>query len=98
MSEDTIQKAIKQGTYFRNECWINSLTYFYSDTLMNERTRNRLTRDKIIEIIGRDDSKEVGATIKEQEVVFIKLNIQVRVFNFVNELIYKYDPDKKPSY
>ena len=46
MSEDTIQKAIKQGKYIKNECWINSLPDFYSDTIMNERTRNRLTRDK----------------------------------------------------
>ena len=95
MSEDTIQKAIKHGNYIKNECWINSLIDFYSDTIMNERTRNRLTRDKIIEIIGRDDFKEVGATIKEMEAIFMKFNIQVRIFHFVNELIYKYDPEKR---
>ena len=92
MSEDTIRKAIKQGNYIKNECWINSLTDFYSDTIMNERTRNRLTRDKIIEIIGRNDFKEVGATIQEMEAVFKQFNIQVRISNFVNELIYKYNP------
>ena len=102
MSEDTIQKAIKQGNYIKNECWINSLTDFYSDTIMNERTRNRLTRDKIIEIIGRDYFKEVGATIQEMEATiqemeaaFKQFKIQVRIFNFVNELIYNYDPEKR---
>ena len=95
MSEDTIQKAITQGNYIKNECWINSLTDFYSDTIMNERTRNRLTRDKIIEIIGRDDFREVGATIREMETVFKQFNIQVRIFNFVNELIYNYNPEKR---
>ena len=35
MSEDTIQKAISKGTYIENECWINALTDFYSDTIMN---------------------------------------------------------------
>ena len=95
ISEDTIQKAIKQGNYIKNECWINSLTDFYSDTIMNERTRNRLTRDKIIEIIGRNDFKEVGATIQEMEAVFKQFNIQVRIFNFVNELIYNYNPEKR---
>ena len=45
---------------------------------MNERTRNRLTRDKIIEIIGRTDFMEVGATIQEMEAVFKQFNIQVR--------------------
>ena len=92
MNEDTIRKAIKQGNYIKNECWINSLTDFYSDTIMNERTRNRLTRDKIIEIIGRNNFKEVGATIQEMEAVFKQCNIQVRIFKFVNELIYKYNP------
>ena len=95
MSEDTIQKAIKQGNYIKNECWINSLTDLYSDTIMNERTRNRLTRDKIIEIIGRNDFKEVGATIQEMAAVFKLFNIQVRIFNFVNELIYNYNPKKE---
>ena len=43
MNEDTIHKAISKGNYIENECWINALTDFYSDTIMNERTRNRLT-------------------------------------------------------
>ena len=95
MSEGTIQKAIKKGNYIENECWINSLTDFYSDTIMNEKTRNRLTRDKIIEIIGRENFSETGATIREMEAVFKKFNIQVRIFNFVNEIIYKYEPEKR---
>ena len=95
MSEGTIQKASKKGNYIENEYWINSLTDFYSDTFMNERTRDRLTRDKIIEIIGRDDFKEVGATTQEMEAVFKKFNIQVRIFNFVNEAIYKYELEKR---
>ena len=95
MSEGTIQKAIKKGNYIENECWINSLTDFYSDTIMNERTRNRLTRENIIEIIGRENFSETGATITEMEAVFKKFSIQVRIFNFVNEVIYKYEPEKR---
>ena len=97
MSEGTIQKAIKKGNYIENECWINSLTDFYSDTIMNEKTRNRLTRDKIIEIIGREKFSATGATIREMEAVFKKFNIQVRIFNFVNEVIYKYEPEKETT-
>ena len=70
MSEGAIQQAIKKGNYTENECWINSLTGFYSDTIMNEKNRNRLTRDKIIEIIGRGNFSKTGATIKEMEAVF----------------------------
>ena len=47
---------------------------------MNERTRNRLTRNKIIEAIGRDDFKDVGATIQEMKAVFKQFNIQERFF------------------
>ena len=95
MSEGTIKKAIKKCNYIENECCINSLPDFYSDTIMNEKTRNRLTRYKIIEIIGRKNFSETDATIKEMEAVFKKLNIQVRIFNFVNEAIYKYGPEKR---
>ena len=95
MSEETIQQAIKKGNYIENECWINTLTDFYADTIMNERTRNRLTRDKIIEILGRNNFHDTGATIQEMGAVFKKFNIQVRIFNFLNELIYKYEPEKR---
>lgn len=95
MGEETIQEAIKKENYIENECWINTLTDFYADTIMNERTRNRLTRDKIIEIIGRNNFHDTGATIQEMEAIFKKFNVQVRIFNFVNELIYKYEPEKR---
>ena len=57
---DTLKEAISKGHYIDNECWINLLTDYYADTIMNERTRKRLTREKVIEIIGRDDFSEKG--------------------------------------
>ena len=62
---------------------------------MNERTRNRLTRDKVIEIIGRTDFSQKGASIQEMEAVFKTYGIQVRIYNFFTQLIYKYDPPKR---
>ena len=59
---------------------------------MNEKTRNRLTKDKIIEIIGRENFSETGATIKEMEAVFKQFNFQVRIVKLVNEVIYLYEP------
>ena len=44
MSEDIIQKAIKKGNYIENECWINSLTDFYSDTIMNEKNSQQINQ------------------------------------------------------
>ena len=60
-----------------------------------KKTRNRLTRDKIIEITGRENFSEAGATIKDMEAVFKQFNIQLRIFNFVNEVIYKHEPEKR---
>ena len=62
---------------------------------MNKRTRKRLTREKVIEIIGRDDFSQKGASIQEMQKVFEEYNLQVRVYNFFSHLIYKYDPPKR---
>ena len=94
-SAQTIKQAISKGHYIDNECWINLLTDFYADTIMNERTRNRLTREKVIEIVGRSDFSEKGASIQEMEAVFRAYGIQVRIYNFFTSLIYKYDPPKR---
>ena len=92
---DTIKKGIEKGHYIDNVCWRNALMDFYGNTLMGEKRRNRLTIAKISEIIGRDDFTEKGASIKEMEKVFIEFNIQVRIYNYFNKLIYKYDPPNR---
>ena len=91
----TVKDAISKGRYIDNECWVNVLTDFYADTVMNERTRKRLTRDKVIEIIGRNDFHEKGASIQEMEAVFKAYGLQVRIYNLFTSSIYKYDPPKR---
>ena len=49
---------------------------------MSEKTRKRLTRDKAIEITGRDDFSQRSASIQEMQKVFEEYNLQVRVYNF----------------
>ena len=39
------------------------MTDYYADTIMNERTGKRLTRDKVIEILGRSDFSQRDASI-----------------------------------
>ena len=92
---DTLREAISKGNYIDNECWIDLLTDYYADTLMSEKTRKRLTRDKVIEIIGRDDFSERGASIQEMHAVFQEYNLQVRVYDFFSHLVYKHDPPKR---
>ena len=74
---DTLKEAISKGNYIDNECWINLLTDYYANTIMNERTRKRL-----FEIIGRDDFSQRGTSIQEVQKVFEEYNLQVRVYNF----------------
>ena len=89
---DTIKKGIEKGHYLENVCWRNALMDFFGNTIMSEKKRNRLTIEKISEIRGRDDFTEKGAPIKEMEKVFIEFNIQARIFNYFNKLIYQCDP------
>jgi len=49
---------------------------------MNERTGKRLTRDKVIEILGGDDFSQRGASIQEMQKVIEEYNLQVRAYNF----------------
>ena len=93
LQAETIGEAIKKGHHVENECWINSLLDFYSDTLMNEKRKNRLTREKVIEIIGRDDIKVKGITINEMEPVFKEFRISVRIYDYFNRLIYSFNPE-----
>ena len=95
LDAETIKKGIEKGHYIENVCWRNALMDFYSNTLMGEKRKKRLTIEKISEIIGRDDFTEKGASIKEMEKVFIEFNIQVRIYSLFNTLIYKYDPKKR---
>ena len=95
MEAETIKKAIERGNYIDNLCWVNALNDFYGDTLMSEKSRKRLTRERIIEIIGKKDFDTKGASINDMEKVFKEYNIQVRIFNFFSKLIYKFDPEKR---
>ena len=96
LDADTIHKAINKGHYIKNQCWVNCLMDFYSDTLMSDkkRAKNKLTVERISEIIGRDNFAENGASINEMGKVFKEFGIQARIFNFFNQIIYKYDPPK----
>ena len=89
----TLRQAIENSTHIENQCWINSLSDFYRDTLMDYGKRNQLTREKIIEIIGRNDFYSNGASIEEMDKVFKAFKIPARIYNSFNKLIYKHEPE-----
>lgn len=84
---DTVKRSIEKRHYLKNQCWRNALIDYYGDTIMSETKRNKLTVERISQIIGRDDFTEKGASIKEMEKVFIEFRISVRILDFFNTLI-----------
>ena len=50
-------------------CWVNALIDLYKDTLMNEKTRKRLTVERIVEIPGTVEMifNRKGASIQEMK-------------------------------
>ena len=64
----TLKEALKKNKHMDNECWINTLTDHYADTLMRDKRgklAKNLTRDEILKIIDKIDEefKQSGASI-----------------------------------
>ena len=96
----TVKEAIENKSYKENECWINSLNEHYEGTELMREKRGKLaktlSREKVLELIKTsDDYIEKGATINQMENVFQHFNIPVRLYNFRNEIIYRYDPEAR---
>ena len=76
-------------------CWVNALTDFYKDTLMNEKTRKRLTVERFVEILGRNVFFFKEHPFRKWKKIFLEFSIQVRICNYLNASVYKYDPPKR---
>ena len=93
----TLKEALKKNNHIENECWINTLTDHYADTLMRDKKAHNaknLTRDEILKIINKTDEefKKSGASINVMDKVFKKFNIKARLYDIDSNLIYKHDP------
>ena len=93
----TLKEALKKNKHIENECWINTLTDHYADTLMREKKAHngkQLTREKILKIINKTDEqfKRHGACIHIMNDVFKDFNIKARLYDIDSNLIYKHDP------
>ena len=52
-------------------CWVNALTDFYKDTLINKKIRKRLTVERFVEILGRNVCFFFkGVSVQEMEKYF----------------------------
>ena len=95
---ETFKEAIKVKHYKENECWFNTITDWYKDTLMGEKRRekNRLTKESMQKLMNKteEDYKTNGASIQDMVPVFEHYGIQVRIFNSFIKPIFKYSPTK----
>ena len=75
LEASTVKKAIQKGHYIKNLCWVNALLAFYGSSLMSEKTRKRLTTERIIDVIGQKQFEKYGASIRDMEKLFKEYNI-----------------------
>ena len=91
----TFKEGLDEQLKHENECWIDALISYYGDTLMSEnrKERLRLTREKVISIIGKTEEEFHlgGASSNDMDKVFDEFNIPVRIYDNFNHLIYKRD-------
>ncbi len=94
-SKRTFAEALRRQDYHASECWLNTLHDNYDKTLLRpEKARNRISRQDILEVLGRteEDIKE-GLTVEEVLPFFQKYKLKLRVFDVFYNLIYRYDPE-----
>ena len=95
---ETFNEAINVKHYKENECWFNTITDWYKDTLMGEKRRekNILTKESMLKLMDKteDDFKTNGASIQDMVPVFEHYGIQVRILNSFIKPIFKYSPTK----
>ena len=95
---ETFKEAINVKHYKENECWFNTITDWYKDTLMGEKRRekNRLTKESMLKLMNKteEDFKTNGASIQDMVPVFEHYGIQVRIFNSFIKPIFKHSPTK----
>jgi hypothetical protein len=63
---DTLQEAIENKNYIKNECWINTIVDFYGSTLMSENKRKHVTREIILQDINKtEENIKDGVSVKD---------------------------------
>ena len=94
LSKNTFKDAIQNMNYTKDECFINTLYDFYRDNLLNpDKSRNVITRQSILETIGKtEENIKEGISIEEIEPFFVKYRLQLRVFDQFYHEVFKYDP------
>ena len=91
LSKRTFREALRKSNHHVSECWINTLYDNYEQTLLRtEKKRNLITRETILEVLGRteEDIKD-GLSIKEVLPFFEKYKLKLRVYDVFYNLMHK---------
>ena len=81
VAQDTLQEAMKNEKYVKNECWLNSIYDFYHDSLLRtDKKRSMITRETILQVLDRtEDNIKHGLTINDVLPFFVKYKLRLRV-------------------
>ena len=95
-SFDTFVEAIAKKNHVKNECWINTIVDVYGDSLMSSTRKERVNREKILQIINKtEETVKNGISVKDIKPFFEKYRLQLRVFDEYIRPIFKYDPETR---
>ena len=64
---------------------------------MGEKRKQQMTRETVLNLIGttEDEFKNVGASIDDMSKVFREYRITARIYDYMENLIFSYDPPKR---
>ena len=100
LDSKTFMDSISNERYTKNECWINSITDFYGDTLMSaNRKRNVLTRQKLLTILNKtEETVKQGISVKEVLPFFKEYKLNLRVFDVFGKLVCRHDTETRNNH
>jgi hypothetical protein len=100
LDKKTFMESIKNKKYRDSECWINSITDFYGETLMNtDRKRNVLTRAKLLTILNKTEGTvKLGISVNDVLPFFQQYKLNLRVFDVFGKMIFRHDPKTKNNH
>ncbi len=94
-TKKSFKDALRKGEHRASECWINTIYDNFQDKLLRpEKTKNVITRESILEVLGRTEADiQDGLSIEEVLPFFQKYKLKLRVYDVFYNLIFKYNPD-----
>ena len=79
-----------------NECWLDALTYYYGDTVLASNRREVLTRERLLELLGKtEETIGNGCSISDVMPFFHKFRIPIRIYSSPFKCISKYEPENR---